>query len=252
MLLFPFIIPTRMDSAAETDSSCDDEYADDQVMVSAAGSVVITSSVVRPSSSSSSSTDPQMSTEELLVFTKLQAKIKLKNFHLISLKKNPDNPLKTNIVCETNPTGTTLSDRVVRFAVTITIGSPLSLEILHRDNSSSRPHSPLFDPIEDNLVSDFISTCQQFARTTRSLMVLLEFIDSYLEKTGCTEIEAPQSPVSDILRGLQISSHMEELQEQGDNSHANEESASDIIPSSGSTASRRSSRSTTPTMSDRI
>jgi len=226
------------------------------VMVSAAGSVVIapsSTSAIRPSSSSSSSADSPMTAEELLVFTKLQGKLKLKNFTLISLKKDPNDPLKSNIVGESNSTGTTLADRIVRFSVIITIGSPLSMSQISRpDQSSSRPHSPLFDPIEDTVVSEFISTCQQFARTTRSLMALLEFIDSYLEKTGCTD-DAQLSPVSDILRELQISSQVDvpEIAQSLSNNDI-DGSASDIIPSSGSTASRRSSRSTTPTMSDRI
>lgn len=227
-----------MDS--ETDSSCD-ESVDDQVMVSTSGSLIVlnpsSTSAQRPSTSSSS--HEQMTVDEQLIFSKLQGKLRLKNLRLIQLNKDPDKPLVTTLVCESNSSGTTLSDKVAKFKIIITIGSPLSLEPM----SSQRPHSPLFEPIEDSVLSDFFTTCQEFARTTRSLMTLLDFIDSYLEKSGCTDDTVPASPVSDILRELQIRSDNE------DDDHA---SASDIIPSSGSTASRRSSRSTTPTMSDRI
>ncbi len=226
-----------MDS--ETGSSCD-ESVDDQVMVSSSGSLIVLNAstcIPRPSTSSSSSL---MTVDETLIFSKLQGKLRLKNLHLIQLNKDTGNPLVTTLVCESNASGTTLSDKVAKFKISISIGSPLSLEPL----SNERPHSPLFDPIEENAVSDFYTACREFARTTRSLMTLLDFIDSYLEKspTGCPEDgDAPLSPVSDILRELHIRSDEE--------AHASD---SDIIPSSGSTASRRSSRSTTPTMSDRI
>jgi hypothetical protein len=228
-----------MESSDETDSGEDSE---DVVITS--GSLVLRplsfggNAGERPSTSSSSVPVQIMNQDERIIFDKISEKINLKNFYIKYLKREIDT--KTILVCEATSRGWS----GIGFVIVSVPGSPL------RVISPERVPSPLFEPIAaTNIAEQLIQESNDFARTTRSLGTLFEFIDSYLEVNSCdndTLFPHPlggTSPISDLLRDLDIStSHMQ------DDGAESESSA----VSSGSTASRQSSRSTTPTMSDRI
>jgi len=167
-----------------------------------------------------------MNQDEQLIFAKINEKIKLKNFSLNFLKRQDDTV--TRILCTANSDGWS----GIQFTIVSQPGCPLKV---------SSPVAPLFDPT-DNRQDQLVRETNDFAKTTRSMGTLLEFIDSYLEVEGCdNDVDShplrgdQTSPISDLLRELEI---------------GNESESSAV--SSGSTASRQSSRSTTPTMSDRI